>query len=73
MDKLKAIIDIITLIGSGIQAGIPVFGILATGFAEIKAALQAKNLAQVTEALDIAAAEDLVIIARAKAEQLATE
>lgn len=73
MDKFKAIIDIINLLAGGLQAGIPVFGILKTGFDEIKAALSARNLAQVTDALDTAAAEDLVIIARAQAEQKATE
>jgi hypothetical protein len=72
MDKIKAVTDILNLILNGFQAGIPVFGILKTGFDEIKAGLAAKNLAQVTEALDAAAAEDLDIIARAQAEQKAT-
>lgn len=72
MDKITAIIDVLTLIGNGLTAGIPVFGILKTGFDEIKAGLQAKNLVQVTTALDAAAAEDLEIIAKAQAEQKAT-
>ncbi len=73
MDRIKAISDLMTLIFQGIQAGIPIFGMLKTGFEAIKQALQARGYDQDTEALDIAAAEDDVIIARARAEQEATE
>lgn len=71
--SIAGLSQLFALITQGWAVGIPIFALLKDAAEKIRLALQERGYEQDTSALQAAAAEDDVIIARARAEQESTE